>query len=109
MPLIDWGYANAGTTAHVPEQGATTESPSTRHVSRCPSPARRSYPHATRTTAGRHVRGDQAAAEVVGVEQSRGAIDDWLAMGMTVVRITALPALTLGVFIAYACGSRKAA
>lgn len=47
-------------------------------------------------------------AGVAGVEQASGAIDAWLAMGMTVVRLTALPVLALGGFIAYACGPRRA-
>lgn len=42
-------------------------------------------------------------AGVAGVEQASGAIDAWLAMGMTVVRLTALPVVALGGFMAYAC------
>lgn len=47
-------------------------------------------------------------AGVAGVEQASGAIDAWLAMGMAVVSLTALPVLALGEFIAYACGPRRA-
>lgn len=47
-------------------------------------------------------------AGAAGVAQSRAAIDGWLAMGMTVVRLTALPVIALGGFIAYACGPKQA-
>lgn len=47
-------------------------------------------------------------AGVAGVEQASGAIDAWLAMGRTVVRLTALPVLALGGFIAYACSPGRA-
>ncbi len=46
-------------------------------------------------------------AGLAGVKQASGAIDAWLAIGMTVVRLTALPIVALGTFIAYACGPRR--
>jgi len=46
-------------------------------------------------------------AGAVDVEQARAAIDAWLQLGTVVVRVTALPVLALGAFVAYACGPRR--
>jgi hypothetical protein len=50
------------------------------------------------------------ATPSVGVERARGAIDWWLLLGSGYVRLTAIPILALGGFVAYACApARRAA
>ena len=47
------------------------------------------------------------AIPLVGVERSRATMEWWLSQGPGVVRLTALPLLALGGFVAYACAPTR--
>jgi len=47
------------------------------------------------------------ATPLMGVERARAIIEWWTQQGSGVVRLTAIPLLALGVFIAYACAPRR--
>ena len=53
------------------------------------------------------ILGVTTLATLLAVAPARGAIDAWLEQGPGVIRLTGVPILALGAFVAYACAPQR--